>query len=81
MTPLAIYGAPGTATVGTPFSWRPLVFGGAGAKTFARSGPALPAGLTFSASTGEISGTPTQSGSVSGIGITVSADGTSKSLT
>ncbi|MBI3489958.1 MAG: Ig-like domain-containing protein [Acidobacteria bacterium] len=49
--------SPVTATVGSPFSIAPANSGGA-AETWSIS-PALPAGLTFSTATGQISGTPT----------------------
>lgn len=68
--PLAISGAPGAAIVGTAYSFSPGVVGGSGAKTYALTGT-LPAGLTFSASTGAITGTPTTAGTTSGLAITV----------
>ncbi|HQR21874.1 MAG TPA: putative Ig domain-containing protein [Burkholderiaceae bacterium] len=46
-------------TVGTAYSSTISATGGTGAKTFAVSAGALPAGLTLNASTGVISGTPT----------------------
>jgi hypothetical protein len=54
----AITGSTPTGTVGTPYSATLTASGGTGALTLSISG-ILPAGLTFNASTGVISGTPT----------------------
>ncbi|MHB8286947.1 MAG: putative Ig domain-containing protein [Caulobacteraceae bacterium] len=68
---LAIAGAPAAATVGTPYNFSPDATGGVTPyASYALSG-ALPAGLTFSTLTGEISGTPTAVGTTSGLSITV----------
>ena len=49
------------STVGVAYSQQITVSGGTGSITFSESG-SLPAGLTFTASTGTLSGTPTASG-------------------
>ena len=77
--PLAISGTPGPATVGVPYSFTPAVSGGSGTKSFSLSG-SLPAGLSFSSSTGAITGTPTTAGTSSGIGITVTDSSGSATL-
>lgn len=71
IAPVTISGTPGAATVGTAYTFTPAASGGLGTKTFALTGT-LPAGLTFSTSTGAISGTPTTAGTASGLKITVS---------
>lgn len=70
IVPLAISGTPGAATVGTPYTFTPAVTGGSGTKSFTLAGT-LPAGLSFSSSTGAITGTPTTVGTTSGLDITV----------
>ncbi|MGJ3625967.1 hypothetical protein AB5I41_01520 [Sphingomonas sp. MMS24-JH45] len=66
-TPLSIAGAPGGASVGTPYTFTPTVTGGSGTKTYSYSGPMLSAaGLSFSTTTGTISGTPTTGSTLSG---------------
>jgi hypothetical protein len=77
---LSISGSPSAATVGSAYSWTPTVSGGSGTKTFTLTGT-LPVGLTFSTSTGAISGTPTVGGTVSGLSIGVSDASGSASLT
>lgn len=77
--PLAISGAPSTATVGTAYSWTPNVSGGSGTKSYALSdvngqAPVLPPGLSFDTGSGRISGTPTHMGFWSGLKITVTDD-------
>ncbi|MGO8748886.1 MAG: beta strand repeat-containing protein [Thermoguttaceae bacterium] len=52
------------STVGVAYSQKVTASGGTGSIAFSESGP-LPAGLTFTASTGILSGTPTASGSFS----------------
>lgn len=71
VAPLSISGTPGAATQGAAYSYTPTVSGGTAPYSFARTGTALPAGLSFSTSTGAITGTPTDAGTVSGIIITV----------
>lgn len=58
---LSIYGAPGLATVGVPFSFVPVISGGKGAKTITLNGSLLP-GLSFSTTTGAVTGTATGTG-------------------
>ncbi|WP_372785029.1 Ig domain-containing protein [Phenylobacterium sp.] len=71
--------APG-ATQNSAYSFTPATGGGRGTKTYALTG-SLPAGLTFSTSTGTISGTPTTLGATSGLNITVTdADSRTASL-
>lgn len=65
-----ISGTPGAATIGAAYSFTPTVSGGGGTKTYSVSGT-LPDGLSFSTSTGAITGTPTTAGTFSGISITV----------
>lgn len=67
---LAIAGTPGSAMVGTPFNFTPVVSGASGSRTFSLIG-SLPAGLSFSTSTGAITGTPTTAGTTSGLSISV----------
>lgn len=62
--PLALTGTPGTATVGTPYSFAPTRTGGHAPFSFALTGT-LQSGLSFSTSTGAISGTPVASGTAS----------------
>lgn len=78
--PLSISGTPGAAAVGSGYTFTPSVSGGHATYSFALTG-SLPAGLNFSTSTGAISGTPTSSGTASGLNITVTdADGLTASL-
>ena len=68
---LSITGTPpSSATVGTAYSFTPTTSGGTAPYTYALTGT-LPAGLSFSTSTGAISGTPTTVGTASGLNITV----------
>ena len=68
---LTIGGNPQQATVGQAYNYTPAVSGGTAPYSYAHSGTALPAGLTFSNSTGAITGSPTAGGNASGIVITV----------
>ena len=70
--------APG-ATVGTAYSFTPATSGGAGTKSFALTG-SLPTGLSFNATTGAISGTPTTAQTASGLNIAVTDMSGSASL-
>lgn len=70
--PLALSGTPGTATVGTPYAFTPTRTGGHAPFSFALTGT-LQSGLSFSTSTGAISGTPVASGTAS-LSITVTDD-------
>lgn len=58
--------------VGTAYSTTLAVTGGAAPYTWALTGGTLPAGLSLSASTGKISGTPTSSANASSLSFTVS---------
>ncbi len=71
--PVSISGTPGLATVNHPYSFTPSTSGGSGAKTFALIGT-LPSGLSFNTATGAITGTPTVTGSTSGLSIAVTDD-------
>lgn len=62
---------PTTGQVGTAYSFTPSVANGSGTKTYALSGGPLLAGLAFNETTGAITGTPTQSGSMPNIVISV----------
>lgn len=78
--PLTISGTPGSATVGAAYTFTPTSAGGHTPKTYALTGT-LPAGLSFNTSTGAITGTPTTSGTASGLDVTVTdADGLTASL-
>lgn len=80
VTPVSISGTPAsTAKVGTAYSFTPTTANGSGTKTFALTGT-LPAGLSFSTTTGAISGTPTATGTASGLNITVTDSSGSASL-
>ena len=57
-----ISGSPQSGTVGTAYSAQLTDAGGTGALKMALAGGALPAGLTFNAATGMISGTPSTPG-------------------
>lgn len=70
---------PATATVGTAYSFTPTTANGSGTKTFALTGT-LPAGLSFSTSTGAITGTPTTVQTASGLNITVTDSSGSAAL-
>lgn len=77
--PLTITGTPPAATQNSPYSYTPSTSGGYGTKTFALTGT-LPAGLSFSTSTGSIAGTPTAQGTATGLNITVTDSSGSKAL-
>jgi hypothetical protein len=65
---LSISGTPGTATIGSAYSFTPTAAGGAGTKVFSYSGTALAGyGLSFNTTTGAITGTVSGSvGTISG---------------
>lgn len=67
---LSLSGSLAAATVGTAYSSGLVATGGSGTKTWSLSG-SLPAGLSFSSSTGLITGTPTVAGTTTGLAITV----------
>lgn len=67
---LSISGSPSPATVGNAYNFTPTTAGGAGTKTFAFGGGAI-SGLTFSSTTGALSGTPTVADTFTGRTITV----------
>lgn len=78
--PLSLSGAPGSALVGAAYTFTPTTAGGHPAYSYALTGT-LPDGLSFSTSTGAITGTPTSSGTASGLNITVTdADGLTAAL-
>jgi hypothetical protein len=83
VTPVATLTISGSApggTVGSAYSFTPTSTGGRATKTYALTG-SLPAGLSFSTATGAVSGTPTASGTASGLDITVTdGDGLTASL-
>ena len=67
---LVISGTPAAATQGVAYSYTPTTTGGTAPITFARTGTALPAGLSFNTATGAITGTPTTVANTTGIIIT-----------
>lgn len=71
--PLGIAGAPGPAAIGRYFGFAPTVTGGYGPQAFALAG-ALPDGLSFSATTGAITGFATTATTATGLSITVTDD-------
>lgn len=71
VVPLSISGIPEQATAFEPYVFQPVVSGGYGSKSFSLSG-VLPDGLSFSSSSGLISGVPTDRGTFSGVSISVS---------
>jgi hypothetical protein len=78
---LAISGTPSsTGTIGSAYSFTPGASGGHATYVFSLTGT-LPAGLSFSTSTGAITGTPTTAQVASGLNITLTdADGLNVSL-
>lgn len=69
-TPLGIFVVPGYGNLTRSYSLVPAVKGGSGTRLFTLSG-SLPGGLSFNAATGEISGTPTSTGTFSSYSISV----------
>ena len=70
--PLTISGTPATTgQVGSAYSFTPTAAGGVAPRTFALVTGTLPAGLSFSTSTGAITGTPTTAGTATGLSIQV----------
>jgi len=67
---LSISGSMPAGAVGVAYSFTPSVTGGSGTRSFTLTGT-LPGGLSFSSSTGTISGTPTTQGTTPGLSITV----------
>lgn len=77
---LTLTGAPPQGTSGIAYNFKPVVSGGSGSYQFSLSAPnGLVAGLSFSASTGAITGTPTTSGT-STVSITATDGLTSATL-
>lgn len=72
---------PTTGQVGTAYSFTPTTANGSGTKAFSLSGGPLLAGLSFSSTTGAISGTPTAAGSMPNVVITVTDNTGSASTT
>lgn len=72
---------PTTGQVGTAYSFTPTTANGSGTKAFSLSGGPLLAGLSFSSTTGAISGTPTAAGSMPNLVITVTDNTGSASTT
>lgn len=70
-TPLGIFAVSGYANQTRAYSLKPAVKGGNGTRSFSLSAGTLPAGLSLNTTTGEISGTPTNAGTTSGLAITV----------
>jgi hypothetical protein len=66
-TALFLTGTPGVATQNVAYSWTPTFGGGAAPYTFSIVAGTLPNGLSLNTSTGVISGTPTGTGTSSGI--------------
>lgn len=80
--PISISGTPPTTgQVGTAYSFTPATANGSGTKAFSLSGGPLLAGLSFSSTTGAISGTPTAAGSMPNLVITVTDNTGSASTT
>lgn len=67
---ISITGTPPDGTVDVAYSFTPGTAGGIGTKSFALTGT-LPVGLSFSTSTGAITGTPTEAETATGLNITV----------
>ena len=72
---------PTTGQVGTAYTFTPTTANGSGTKAFSLSGGPLLSGLSFSSTTGAISGTPTASGSMPNLVITVTDNTGSASTT
>lgn len=68
--PIEISGSPPSAVANQSYSFTPTIQNGNGPRTFSLTGT-LPTGLTFNTSTGNISGTPTITGTSSGLSISV----------
>jgi hypothetical protein len=69
---LTISGTPATTgQVGTAYAFTPTAAGGVVPRTFALVAGTLPAGLSFEASTGAITGSPTTAGTAAGLSIRV----------
>lgn len=79
LQPISITGAPNAAPLNVGYSWTPTIYNGSGSRTFSLSGT-LPTGLSFSSSTGTISGTATVA-STQSICITVTDSTGSYTLT
>lgn len=78
--PLTITGSPAAATVGNAYTFTPGGGGGRPPYTHALTGT-LPSGLSFNPATGAITGTPSSSGTASGLNVTrTDADGLTASL-
>lgn len=67
-TALGIFAVSGYANLTRAYSLKPAVKGGKGVRTFSLTGT-LPAGMSFNSATGEITGTPTGTGTTSGLAI------------
>jgi hypothetical protein len=68
---LTLSGTPGPAGVGLAFSFTPTVSGGTEPYAFSLQSGILPDGLSLNGATGEVSGSPTEDGSFSGLVIRV----------
>jgi hypothetical protein len=68
---LSISGTPGSGTQGSAYSFTPTTTDGTGSYTYNLQTGTLPTGLTLNTSTGEIAGTPSGTGTSSGITIRV----------
>ncbi len=67
---LALAGTPSATSTGGPYSFTPTTSGGVPNYTYALTGT-LPTGLSFSTTTGAITGTPTTTQTATGLNITV----------
>lgn len=68
---ISVSNTPGSAVVGEAYAYTPTIIGGVEPYTYSlASGSTLPAGVSFDDTTGELSGTPTATGS-SEIGIVI----------
>lgn len=80
--PPTISGTPAAATQNVAYSWSPTASDPDGnSLSFSLSGAVLPAGLSFNASTGVISGTPTAAGTTTGLIVTVGDGRLSSAMT